>query len=344
MTPFKSFEEVYQNAYSHGLEQIYKLENVDIRSVRKIEPRQESVKKAAIIEQYDEDFDLGEGHRLWLSPSVFEEPIEVLELHRQPEKLLKEQGIVNLKHLYEADLTQFIYSKGMGQGHIDEISSKLNNYLSGKAIRRQYHIDFSSWLISILAPLTRKESYLLLEEYRVGHSIVLTPMDLMDVKKMGKESRSAVIKEAKEKVLLEKHKIIKRFREIESAFIKPWVLGRLGIASRDEVEERLKRKSQEIDLKKWQFITTLVPEIEIPELYYATPQIEADFLILEKAIRSFIWNDRAVYPLPDLHRLVSEKLSHSFRSLESIKLLKFLETSPAFSLVNENGNILVSIA
>lgn len=343
MSAFKSFEEVYQSSYSHGLEQIYKLENVDLKSVRKIEPKQDAVKKTAALDAYEEDFDLGEGHRLWITPSVFEEPIEVLELHRQPEKLLKEQGIVNLKNLYETNLSQFIFSKGMGQGHIDEIASKLNRYLEGKPTHRQYHIDFSSWITAILAPLSRKESFLLKDAFGLDHTVILTPMDLMEVRKMGPEQKQAVIKEAKEKVLLEKHRIIKRYREIESAFIKPWVSARLGIASKEEVEERILRKAQESDLKKWHFIASLVPEINIPELFYSTPQVEADYLILEKAVRSYFWNDSATYPLNDLYRLASEKLSHSFRAIEFEKMLRFLETSPAFSLVKEDSSLLVSI-
>lgn len=343
MSPFKSFEEVYQSSYSHGLEQIYKLENVDIKSVRKIEPKPNGVIKAHVIEKCEEDLDLGEGHRLWVTPFVLDEPLEVLELHKQPEKWLREQGITHLGQLYNTDLTQFIFSKGMGQGHIDDINTKLNNYLSGKPLKRQYHIDFRSWITSILAPLSRKESFLLMETYCLEHSVVLTPMDLMEVRKMGSEQKDAHVKEAKEKILVEKHKVIKRFREIESAFIRPWVFGRLGIASKEEVEERLKRKSLETDLKRWHFITALFPQMQFQEIYFATPHMEADYLILEKAIRSYFWNDTAVYPLHDLYRLVSEKLSLSFRPAEFEKVLKFLEISPSFSLVKENGSLLVSV-
>ncbi|MFN4174951.1 MAG: hypothetical protein ACK4HV_07615, partial [Parachlamydiaceae bacterium] len=234
--------------------------------------------------------------------------------------------------------------KGMGQGHIDEISLKLNHYLSGKALKRQYHIDFGSWLISILAPLSRKESYLLLEASRVSHSLILTPMDLMEVKKMNSGQKAEMIFDAKSKILQQKLEIVRRFREIEFAFLKPWVYGRLGIASREEIEERLLRVASEPDLTKWKFITGLVPEIEIPEIYYASPHVEADFLILENAIRYFLWSDRSIYPIQDLYRLVSEKLCHSFRSVDYSKMLKFLEISEAFCLVKENGSLLVSVA
>lgn len=339
MSAFKSFEEVYQSSYSHGLEQIYKLENIDIKSVRKIEVRAESVKEARVEEAAD--LDLGDGHRLWITPQVFEEPIEVLELHKQPEKILKEQGIVDLKGLYEADLSGFVYTKGMGQGHIVELQGKLNRYLAGKPLTRQYEIDFESWIKAILAPLTRKESLLLMEAHGLEHSLVLTPMDVMEVRKMSGEEKAACAREAAGKI--EKHKVIKRFREIESAFIRPWVLGRLGIASREEVEARLAVKSREPDLSRWRFVTALVPELEIGELYFATPYMEADYLILQKAIESFFWNDTAIYPIEELFRLVLEKLSLSFRVVDEEKLLKFLEASPRFSLVNESGNLLVSV-
>ena len=44
-TSTKSFEEVYKTSYSHGLESIYRIENIDLKTVRKLGVKEEKPSK-----------------------------------------------------------------------------------------------------------------------------------------------------------------------------------------------------------------------------------------------------------------------------------------------------------
>ena len=206
-TDLQTFEEIYKTSYSHGLETIYGLENIDIKSVRRIEiaskntPKRFESKKTQLAPT-QEELDLGPGFHGWISPFVKKEPIHVLELTRHAEKCLIDNSKSKLGDLIGANLKDFVFLRGMGQGHIEEIQHKLNTYLEGQALEKSHKINFSSWLKSLVAAQERKKVYALLETYELESRIPLNSGESVEVRKLTLEKKFEWIEELLNKITL----------------------------------------------------------------------------------------------------------------------------------------------
>jgi hypothetical protein len=111
-----SFEETYKSSYSHGLEAIYALETVNVRSIRRLQapPAQPPPLRAPCVLPMAPqlEFDFGASFRAWLEPFLLDEPIQVLGLSRHAEKCLLEQRKERLRDLIGCNLRQLIFVKG----------------------------------------------------------------------------------------------------------------------------------------------------------------------------------------------------------------------------------------
>ena len=342
-----SFQEIYKTSYSHGLEQIYKLENIDLKSIKKLEVKQDiHAQLFAVSDEYLDELDLGPEHRLWISPSVFEEPIQVLDLNKHSEKCLLDQNIRTLKNLYETDLSQFIYLKGMGQGHIDEMQSKLSRYLDSKPLKRQGKIDFRSWILSLFTNFTPRESFIVLEPYKLEKWITLSPLDLIEVKKIAAERKEEIRTQAKLHFEISQTKVTNRFKEIEASFIKPWVLAREGIANPDELSERLTLKAVDSAASSSSLaffsdhFETLVPN----SLYFANSESEDLFHSVHKKATSYFWNESTVHPFHELYTYMVKELVREFKFLTETKFHRIMELSPTFYLYRKPTGLFVELS
>lgn len=240
------FEEIYKTSYSHGLESIYAIETVDLRSVKRLsrsEEKVQPVQKAPLLTPASQlQFDFGPGFTDWMEPFLLEEPIQVLGLSRHAEKSLLDQRKLKLRDLAGGDLRRTI--AGIGQGHLDEITHKLAEYLAGKEMRRAYQIDPGSWLRSLCPSEKRKECYLLLESYSLQELLPLTPGENTEVRRLPPEQRQQWREEGKAflRSPMIKGSILKTLRLVMAAFVRPWINGRRGLATGDEVIERLEKR------------------------------------------------------------------------------------------------------
>lgn len=342
-----SFQEIYKTSYSHGLEHIYKLENIDLKSIKKLEVKQDLQNQVvAANDEYLDELDLGPYHRLWISPSVFEEPIQVLELNKHSEKCLLEQNIRTLKNLYEADLSRFIYLKGMGQGHIDEMQSKLSRYLESKPLKRQGKIDFRSWILSLFTNFSPRECFIILEPYQLEKWIALSPLDQIEVKKIVTERKEEIRIQAKLHFEISYSKVKQRFKEIESSFVKPWVLAREGLASHEEINERLTLKAIDKGTSRSSLkffsdhFESLVPE----SIYFANSEAEDLFNVIHQKGKTYFWNESAVYPFHDLYTYMVKELIRDFKFITESKFHRIMELSPTFYLYRKPSGLFVELS
>lgn len=341
-----SFQEIYKTSYSHGLEQIYKLENVDLKSVKRLEVKQEI--KAEAFKSSDvflDELDLGEGFRLWIAPSVFDEPIQVLDLNRHVEKCLLDQGLTTLKHLYETDLSKFVYVKGMGQGHIDELKGKLQRYLDSKPLKRQGTVDFRSWILSLFAHFSPRESVVILEPYRLEKWINLSPLDQIEVRKLAPERKEEIREQAKLHFELFETTFRKKFLEIESSFIKPWIAKREGMASFQEVKNflLLKADNEEEALSSFSFFSDYFEHLIPEKVYFSDPETEELFGLVEQLGLTYFWTSEAYYPFEQLYRFLSHELAKKFYFLSEIRFFRMMELSCTFHLYRQGEQLFVEL-
>lgn len=344
----QTFEEVYKTSYSHGLEAIYALENVDIKSVRRIETHPQPIQKKPEIERktfvsQQENLDLGEEFRGWIPSFVFKEPIHVLEISKHAEKILLENGIYKLKELKDAQVKNFAFLRGMGQGHIEEIRQKLNTYLEGQHLDRCIKVDFKSWLKSLVGALDRKKVCALLQSYDLAHHFSLTPSENVEIRKLTFEKKQEWKEELIQKMTMpeQKKNVFEDMQKVFKAFIKPWVLQRGGFASHDELMEKLLRASTDsttctnvLQLFKdvyfhQDFFSCFLHQID-PGIYCTDEYNACNYeLIVDKAC-SYFYKTSVYYTLPELVSHLEREFSKAWIGFPDGYVEKVLRLSPTF--------------
>lgn len=233
--------------YSHGLEKIYALESIDVRSIRKITSASQietvKIKPETALEDISDqlEFDFS----ISLKPFIYREPIQVLGFSKRIEKWLIEQGKLTIEDLLGEDKQTVIVFKGIGQGHSDEIASKLQQYLKAHESLPSQKIDITSWLKTILADLEPKKSAALLEYYSLPIFASLSPAENAELRKFTSDQRVDMIREALHEVTVQQKKenILNDVKQIADTYIKPWMYRRASISSREEIIDQFLKLS-----------------------------------------------------------------------------------------------------
>ena len=348
----ESVENTFKAAYSHGLETIYALETVDIKTVRLIQNRKPEVRKKSLKVWQKEigifndqfEFDFGEHHRTWITPLILREPIQVLELTKRAEGCLIANGKMFLADLIGRDIQQFVFLKGMGQGHIDEIHSKLNAYSADRSLTRSYHIEFISWLLSLTEGIDRKKSAIYLNEIGCSNLHPLSPAEKFELSRIDQATKKAwandVIAELrKNERIAQVHQDVKR---ITLAFIMPWLRSRFGIATENEITERLyalsddpQKANNAIKLLKNVYYHEQFPLNEY--LYQVDPKVfcsnEKEALAYQEIVQgalSYFYKPSVFYSLPQLTNLILRDFAKAWKNYSEGFIVAVLRKAPCF--------------
>ncbi len=333
--------QVQSEAYSHGLELIYALQDVDPSSIRRIEqipetPEQtlHSSSRAARPEQMS--FDFGHPFREWLTPLVLEEPISVLKLSPQAEQRVIGTGLTTIRAVIACDLSRI----GLGQGHIHEVRSKLTEYLDGRDLEQEDCFDVGSLLRAFVGRGNVLEGYALLHRYGLADHFPLPSV-------LGAEFRRA----SSEKVAywsdlgrrsfgqgILRQFLKERLEEVMSACVLPWMRRREGLATEKELQERLQRVAIDptmvLPLLKLAGdlgcgLTHLVPQ-PLPGLFCADQFIARDVTLIVRLVRSYFYQPDVYYPVTQLTKLVMADLAKQWMDYPQSILEQLLARCPLF--------------
>lgn len=331
--PSASFQEVFSNSYSHGLESIYKLENVDLKSIRKLSTLKDPVSSTSSsirIEEWQEDqfsLDLGPFYQGWMTPFVLQEPIQVLQLSKPIEKSLIALGYKNLEQLKAADL----FSLKLGQGHIVDIQVKLKAYFQNKPLEKTSTIDFCSLIKCIFGSSDPCKAYVLLEPHSLHQWIALTPSETMDVKRSSVE-----LKKQWREELLSENEAKTYFTSIIETWVKPWMYARDGIATLDELNEYLILRSLDetfaknfLELFKESIFSSL---INLKACFALSKQSANRFRLIEMTGLSYFNQEDAEFSLDHFAKLLANELGLEWHSLTSECIIKVLKISNYFTV------------
>jgi hypothetical protein len=347
----KPFEESYKLAYSHGLESIYAIETIDLKSVRRIEtpskiapekPKPQIRKNAPL----QEEFDLGEEFRNWITPFIKREPIQVLNLSKHTEKCLIENGKKLLGDLIGFDLREFVSVRGMGQGHIEEIKQNLKAYINGYDLEKSDKVDFVSWIKCLVAAEDRKKAYVFLQAYELQDLISLTPGENVEVRKLTLEKKQECVEELLSHIVTTEYKksVADDMLSIMNVFIKPWISRRGGFAAKEEIYERLNRISLDPTaatkvlnlLENVFFDKDLLPNflIEADEGIYSSARYhsQAYELIVSNA-HTYFYKPQVYYQFQELAALIERECAVNWIGFLDGYLEKVLRCSPQFHVI-----------
>lgn len=343
----KSFEEIYKTSYSHGLESIYALENVDLKSVRRIETSAKTAPKKVpqkkILPAFEQnELDLGEEFRGWMTPFIKREPIQVLELSKQAEKFLLENGKAKLSDLL--NLQNFISLKGMGQGYLEEIQNKFHSYLEERSLDKCDKVDFASWLKCLLAAEERKKVFTFVQSYELTDLFVLTPIEHIEVRKLTLEKKQEWVKELYQKIAQphQKNMVWSDMQNIFNVFVKPWIRKRGGFATQEELKERMLRISLNQDIASHVMHLLQAVYFEEDDLYkrflrqidqdtYCCDSYAAcDYKKIVSQALTYFYKPSIFYQLNKLVGMLEREFSKSWIGYKEGYIEKVLRLSPSF--------------
>lgn len=341
-----SFEDSFKGAYSHGLERIYTLEHVNLKTVRKIDYSPIVLSKSIAEEEYEEiqlQLDLGPFYRQWMTPFVLEEPIQVLNLAKQPEKYLKDHSLTQLKHLFLADQKTLISFQGLGQGHIDTISESLKKYLIGKAIQKSQLVDFLSFIKCLFADLDLKKTYLFLLDYELTDWLTLSSFEKLEIKRLTSQEKDLWSQEIRKELQRTKKAdfIKKTFHDLLMTWILPWIHSRNKVASANELIEFFEQLSTESKYVKPVLKLLFENRLELifeekyqlsPELFAATTEIKINFMEVESLAKSYFVKNNQSYPLNLLKKLISAELIREWKNISNSLIDSVFYYSKAFNI------------
>jgi hypothetical protein len=361
------FEQTYKTAYSHGLEFIYALENVDPRSIRRlsVQNKKNTVSlstqrpRPCLSKSPQLELDLGRDFREWIHPLILSEPIQVLELTRYAERVLMIHYKKTLANVLHCDFNELMLSKKIGQGHVQEIRDKLHTYLAGKELSKTTRIDFTSFLRCLTGTMARKTVYVFLQNYDLEELLTLLPSEGMEIRRLQEIKRQEWIQAAFEELQMPERCLFvkEKMSEIAAAVLKPWMRSRLGFATAAELLERLECLSGQFNavVKSLRLFSDLYFNKTFPfaaNLYEVCPGVfsidlwhkEIFHRITTKA-SSYFYKSSTYYPLDELVRWINRELAKEWEGFPEGYVEKVLSVSSNFHLRKAgNGKVEILLA
>ncbi|ADI38601.1 putative uncharacterized protein [Waddlia chondrophila 2032/99] len=358
------FNEQTNQAYTHGLEQIYALETIDPSKIKKIElPKSVEKEMIPVGFSHREDLwngqyqlDLGDEYRGWMPPIFLKEPVQMLGLSQRAEMVCLDRGAERLMDLISLDFNDWIGEKGVGQGHIDEIQQKLRQYIDGRSLERSFYIEWKALLRSLTVGMERKKVHLLLQSFDLEWILPLTPVERMETLNLQDQTKKIWQNEALCALqCFEKTSYVKEMlRQISSVFLSPWIRARGGVARLCEAAERTERVSQEREIvprvmrflqniygfKKHplvEFLDEVEEELYCPDRYTA----EAYFAICQRA-QSYFYHEGVIYLFKELTSLLAREFGAAWEGFPELLVEASLKKSCCFQVrKGESGQLVI---
>jgi hypothetical protein len=353
-----------QSAYSHGLEAIYAIETIDVSSIRPLErhsptttskAQKASVKNKPLTEPLQLEFDFGDEYRGWIESFILREPIHALELSWHAEKCLVANGKKTVGDLAKATKQDFVFLKGMGQGHIDEVQRKLQEYLEGKQLERCYVVDLGAWVRSLFVTMDRKKAFVGLNAYQLEQLFTVAPAESVEINRLSAEKRQEWLKEVLINLRTDdkKQSITKDMNRIVDVFIKPWLRMRHDLANQQELMERFLRVSDKANrpTKAFSFISSVYFDEGFPVAHYLHKADEGLYCsnaetvcqyqrLIEKA-STYFYNPTVCYVFPHLVQLLARDFAMNWEGFNDGFIEKALRQSPRFRVRKGDAGVLM---
>ncbi len=365
-SPTKSIPQVInpvepaEKRYSHGLEAIYALETIDVRTIKPLGSTQdaESEKEPEIAPLYtlpvisEKELPLEDKFRSEIEPLHLNEPLYLFDFSKECLRSLYSMNILLLKDLGQITYPRLL-AKGIHEKYAEEIINKVPD--EKKATDRTRSVDFGSWIRSLIPEKDQASFYLLLKKYELAHLFKISSMVNIEIKRMNSQDIPRLINDA----ILGLHTGEKKeltnsnIRLIAETFIIPWMRGRLGVATRYEIMDRL----EQIGINPYEFHKMIrfitetyaknsflfrgfIPEIG-EGLYCVSRHVYDEFIAVEKAGAEYFYSPGVAYYLDELIDRLSRESAKKWKIFSPEFIEKVLRTSKKFSLQKNSDHQII---
>ncbi len=357
------FPEHSSEVYSHGLEKTYAIQHIDLRTIRplQMQPTEKSSKPKPIEVSIQEakierSLPFGEYFEEAIHPFWQEEPIEVLGFSSHLETRLKEKGDLRLRDIASISPQELLYVKGIGQGHVEELFSKLNRYLENKPKDETGYLDLIAWIRSLIGDLPRKMAIELLEAHHLANDIMLVESSTFEKREKIKAFHllPQAIQLCREPS--RRARWSRQMQQITHAFLAPWIQRRGGIASQEELIERLENVSLQNTYVRpclHLFDQIFSPHLSVlathlihlgDSIYTADEQGRNSYFRLLKQLKSYFYKPNITYCFSHLVQLMQRESALKWEELDVKLLKKICRLNPGFYLEKDScGEQMVSL-
>jgi predicted RNA-binding Zn ribbon-like protein len=362
-----SFEHIYRTSYSHGLEKIYALENVDIRSVRKIGSRLPAAVNRRAPLRAKPRLRLQESQQLEFAfcrleveePFALREPIQVLGLSRAVTAKLQARGYRQLRDLIHIDLRTQLAGQGIGQGHIEDLCETLENYLAKSQLQNGQPLDFAAWARSLIGDLDPRYSTLLLEPFELAHLVTLSPSENAEMRRLNAESRRSWQQEALQALRLpaSRQQVDRDLREIRDKFLAPWLAKRHCCATESELAERLLNLGSWLpeEVHVWRWIKSVYFDERSPfealfesvdnGIFCSNGATAIQYNCVIDTARSYFYKVDLCYSFSDLVKWIQRECARAWAGFADGFIERALRLSPQFRVrKDKNGQLAIRLA
>lgn len=337
LTKTMPVQDALQGAYSHGLESIYKVETIDLKTVRRLQtielPPEPSSKHFHKIDVQLE-FDFGTKYRSWVQPYLDREPIQVLQCSKPLEKWLLENGFHTIRALRFADLSTEPFLRKLGQAHREEVASKLRSYLKDKPLTQTKQFDSLSLLKALCFHLDRKKLAVALKPFGLEGLLALSPMELAELKKVTPIEEGEWKREIKTSI--DRAFLDEAYQRIAEAWLAPWIERRGGVATAEELIEWMEFISLDSSITSKLFALLPFPLREfLPSegnLFFSSEKAKREALKYEEILLSYFPTNAYRYSVNELIGFVWNESAKRGEFPSNKLLTSLLYLSPCFSL------------
>ncbi len=319
--------------YTDGFEAIYALEEVNLKTVRKLVADKVEEAPQVVVELVEEpqaQFEFVGEERM--DSLRLKEPVRMLRLSPQAERVLVAAGKKTL-----GDLASLEGVKGLGQGHIDEIRAK-----RGPLVARTPVVEWKSLVHALLGWLDKKAQGCFLEGYGLEGLVSMNSAETTMLKHMSADQRQTLVVEGREAWAMGKGLIETTMSQVRDAFLIPWMRSRGGFSSEEELLERLLRVSDD-PVKARPIVRMIAQEsfagafpfaeglVEAEKGLYCTEESIRDaFILVVGRAKSYFYKPGLSYPLNQLVGYLAQEFGQRWQSFHETFVVNALRRSHSF--------------
>lgn len=348
MTTKTATNNLVDRRYSHGFESIYAFETIDTSSIRVMSatpsPAVTQSIESLALSRHDAEFSFVKSS---ITPFFLKESIEILKLSSHAERFLRSLGHELIQDLLTLDFNDMTFLRGLGQGHIEEIRTKLKAFIKGRPIEHSTSVDYLSWARSLFRGMDKRVVGVAFEKFGLVDHLPLTTSERIEIKKLPQERKQEWFYQFKETCRTHHDAFDDHLKTIFEAFVKPWMLGRGGFASSEELRELAWRLGE--DCHESQSVLALFSELfcdgahpffrmkesSISGVYVAHAPAERLLRCITKVLSTYFYESDVVYELEVLADWVEREFACAWIDLNREHLKR------AIRLIDDYQTLLV---
>jgi hypothetical protein len=357
MTTKTASTSIVGRPYSHGFESIYAFETIDPSSVRVMSaaPPTAASQVLDVKEPLVADPDLP-FVKSSISPFFLKESVEILKLSSHAERFLRSSGHETIEQIMTLDFSDMSLLRGLGQGHIEEIRSKLKEFVRGRSLNNRVCVDYISWARSLFNGMDKRVVGVAFERYGLSDALPMSLTEKVEIKKLPQEKKQDWFCHFKSTCKSHHEAFDRDLHRVMEAFVLPWMLGRGGFASTVELKElswRLGESREESESVLALFAELFsdgahpfcsLPESCIAGIYTANQSTQKMIRCINKVLDTYFYAPGLVYALDELAGWCEREFACAWINLDREVFCRVVRQSRNYqTLLHRKGNGYIEI-